>query len=51
VKRNILYELIENAMGKTDYFDIIERYLVCGYNRSERLEDDRMIVTLTRAAT
>jgi hypothetical protein len=38
-------------MGKTEYFNIIERYFVCGNKKSKRFKNDKgMIETLTRDA-
>jgi hypothetical protein len=40
VKMKILQEWIEDVMGKTEYFDVIERYFVYGYKRSKMLRND-----------
>ena len=36
-------------MGKTEYFNVIERSFVCGYKRSKTFMNEKgMIATLTR---
>jgi len=47
----ILQEWIENVMGKTEYFNVIEQYFVYGNKISMRFKNDKgMIATLAGAA-
>jgi len=36
-------------MGKKEYFNVMERYFVCGYKRSKRFINEKGIINLDRS--